>query len=266
MSRVGFIGPGRMGAPMVARLVAAGHEVSVLGRTDETRTAIGELGGNPVTAVDEAAAPAELVVVCVFTDEQVREVCLDAGLVAAMRPGAVLVIHTTGSPDTARQIAAAARHHEVAVLDAPVSGGPHDIAAGALTVFVGGADDAVSRVRPVLKSYADPLLHVGPLGAGQSVKLVNNALFAAQIGVLREAVRLGERLGVAERDLLAALPHGSASSRVLNMVAGRGSVADFVETAGAFVGKDVDVVRTIVTGAGTDLGMLDELIAAGVHA
>lgn len=251
-----------MGAPMVQRLSGAGHEVTVLGRSAEKRCAAETLGATAATSVAETAASAELVVVCVFTDEQVRRVCVDDGLIDAMRPGTVLVIHTTGNPDTARKLAG---RSDIRVLDAPVSGGPHDIAAGALTVFAGGAADAVAQVRPVLESYADPLLHVGPLGAGQSVKLVNNALFAAQIGALREAVRIGAELGVAEADLLTALPHGSASSRVLHLVGGRGSVSGFIDTAGPFVGKDVEVVRGIVAEVGTDLGLLDGLVDAGVR-
>lgn len=264
MSRVGVIGAGRMGGPMAARLVADGHAVTVLGRTDEKRSAIAELGARPVAGVAETAATAEVVVVCVFTDEQVRQVCLDEGLVGAMSPGATLVVHTTGSPATVRALADAAGSR-VDVVDAPVSGGPHDIAAGALTVFAGGAEEAVERVRPVLSSYADPLLHVGPLGAGQSVKLVNNALFAAQIGLLREGVRLGGRLGVAEPDLLAALTHGSAASRVAALIAARGSVDAFVDVAGAFVGKDVDVVRAIAAASGADLGLLDDAVSAGLR-
>jgi 3-hydroxyisobutyrate dehydrogenase len=201
------------------------------------------------------------VVVCVFTDDQVRDVCLDGGLLAAMAPGATLVVHTTGSPDTARQLATRGREHGVDVIDAPVSGGPHDIAAGTVTLFVGGAESAVDRVRPALAAYGDPILHVGPLGAGQSVKLVNNTVFAAQIGLLQEAVRLGKTLGVAEPDLLTALTHGSSSSRVLDMIAGRGSVGAFIDMAGTFVGKDVDVVRGIAAQAGADLGLLGDAIA-----
>ena len=91
------------------------------------------------------------------------------------------------------------------MVDAPVSGGPHDIAAGQVTLFVGGADDAVARVRPVLGGYGDPILHVGPHRCGPAVKLVNNTLFAAQIGLLAEAVRLGDRLGIDEAALLDAM-------------------------------------------------------------
>ena len=141
-----------------------------------------------------------------------------------------------------------------------MSGGPHSAAAGALTVFVGGADDAVAAVRPLLSSYGNPILHVGPLGAGQKVKLVNNSLFAAQIGLLADAVELAARLGVAESELLTALAHGSAASRVLDIVAAGGSVASFIETAGEFVGKDIAVVRQIAAELGSDLGVLDDVI------
>ena len=179
--------------------------------------------------------------------------------------GALLVIHTTGSPGTAQSVAAAAESHGIGVVDAPVSGGPHDIAAGRITLFVGGADDAVERVRPVLASYGDPILHVGPVGAGQGVKLVNNTLFAAQIGLLHEAVRLGDRLGIEERRLLDAIGHGSAASRVASMVGAGGSVDAFIDMVAEFVGKDVAVVRKTAAELGSDLGLLDDVINAGIR-
>jgi 2-hydroxy-3-oxopropionate reductase len=251
-----------MGRPMVSRLVDAGHQVRAFGRCDEKRSAITELGADAVDEIAAVCADAEAVAVCVFTDEQVRHVCLAEDLLAAMPAGSILVLHTTGSPRTAEAIAERATPCGVDVVDAPVSGGPHNAAAGALTLFVGGADDAVARVRPVLSSYGDPILHVGPLGAGQKVKLVNNTLFAAQIGLLSDAVELAARLGVTESALLTALPHGSAASRVLDIVAARGSVASFIQTAGEFVGKDIAVVRQIAAELGSDLGVLDYVIDA----
>jgi 2-hydroxy-3-oxopropionate reductase len=245
---------------MVGRLAQAGHRVSALSRSDQKRSPIAELGANPVDNIAALSADADVVVVCVFTDEQVRQVCLDDGLVAAMPAGSALVLHTTGSPRTVESIAASAARRGIEVVDAPVSGGPHNAAAGALTLFVGGGDDTVARVRPVLSCYGDPVLHVGPLGAGQKVKLVNNALFAAQIGLLSGSVELGAQLGVSESALLAALPHGSAASRVLDIVAAGGSVASFIHTAGEFVGKDVAVVRGIAAQLGGDLGVLDDVI------
>lgn len=127
---------------------------------------------------------------------------------------------------------------------------------------MGGADDAVTHVRPVLGCYGDPVLHVGPCGAGQKVKLINNALFAGHIGLLAGSIRLGERLGLPESALLRALPHGSATSRVLNLVAAQGSVASFIGATGDFVGKDVALARGIAAELGGDLGVLDDAIRA----
>jgi len=249
-----------MGAPMVGRLVGAGHDVRVLGRTDEKRSAIAELSATPVADIGDVTEGADVVVVCVFTDDQVAELCLDGQLVATMAAGSSLVVHTTGSPKTARAIAATFGH--VDVIDAPVSGGPHDIAAGTVTLFAGGDDAAVERTRPVLASYGDPILHAGPTGAGQLVKLVNNTLFAAQIALVAEGVQLGSRLGIEELPLLNALVHGSAQSRVLSMVAAAGSAEGFISAVGEFIGKDVAVVRRTVADLGDELGELDRLVSA----
>ena len=260
MTRVGFIGTGRMGAPMVRCLVDAGHEVRALGRTPEKCDAVRDLGASAVTDPGAVADGADAVIVCVFTDEQVRQVCLESGLVAAMSPGAVLIIHTTGSPRTAETIAA----RGVDVVDAPVSGGPHDIAAGQVTLFVGGVDDAVARAHPLLSAYGDPVLHVGRTGAGQLVKLINNALFAAQIGLIAEGVRLGALLGISEPALLEALTHGSAGSRALGNISRAGSAAAFIDAVGGFIGKDVAVVRETLAELGGDLGPLTGLVDAGL--
>lgn len=260
--RLGFIGTGRMGHPMTRKLVEAGHEVRALARSQDKRATLAADGAHPVAAVPEAGEGADAVLVCVFTDEQVQEVCLSSGLLDAMPEGAVLVIHTTGSPRTAENIATRAAPFGISVIDAPVSGGPHDIAAARLTLFAGGPPAVLEQVRPALASYADPILHAGPLGAGQRVKLVNNALFAAQLGLLASAVDLAAQFGVAEPVLLSALPHGSAASRALTAVASRGSVAAFAETVGGFLTKDIAVARKTAAALGATLGPLDQAIAA----
>jgi 3-hydroxyisobutyrate dehydrogenase-like beta-hydroxyacid dehydrogenase len=260
--RVGMVGAGRMGGPMVGRLVAAGHAVTVLGRSEQARADLAAEGARAVADLGDVGDAAEVVLVCVFTDEQVRDVCLHGALLDRMPDGSVLVVHTTGHPRTVEAIAERAADRAVAVLDAPVSGGPHDIAAGRITLFVGGAAEAVTRAEPALRSYAEPVLHVGALGAGQRVKLLNNALFAAHIGLLRDAARLGVSWGVAEPALLEALTHGSAASRALTGVAARGSVARFAEAVGEFLGKDVDNVRKVAADLDGDLGALDRAIDA----
>ncbi|MEU5755909.1 NAD(P)-dependent oxidoreductase [Streptomyces sp. NPDC047829] len=250
---LGFVGAGRMGRPMVRRLVRAGHRVRVYVRGVQAWEAVVRSGAEPVTSLTGAARGVDAVLVCVLTDAQVREVCLDdGGLRAALPAGAVIGVHTTGDPRTVRALA----DRGADVVDVPVSGGPHDIEAGRLTVFAGGCREAVERVRPALEAYADPVLHVGPLGAGQSVKLVNNSLFAAQLGLLAHAAELGRRLGVEEAALLAALSHGSAAGRASAAAAARGGVAPLAASAGPFLRKDLAVATALAGELGLELGPL----------
>lgn len=246
-----------MGRPMVERLVGAGHQVTVLGRAPDKRERLREAGAEPVAAAAETADGADIVCVCVFSDDQVKEA--GAAVLPAMRAGSVLVVHTTGSPATARDLAETAPA-DVGVIDCPVSGGPHDIAAGAITLLAGGATGHVETARPVLEAYGDPVLHVGPLGAGQTVKLVNNAVFAANIGLLAAAARLGSQLGIEEESLLAALTHGSAGSRALDSAARAGSVSTFARAVAGFLDKDIAVVQATAAGLGGDLGVLGAAI------
>lgn len=257
---IGVVGAGRMGRPMIGRLAEAGHHLRVLGRSAGARGALTADGLSAVAEVTEVADGADVVLVSVYNDDQVREVCLDSGFLEALERGSVVVVHTTGSPRTVESIAEAASAREIGVVDSPFSGGPHDVARGRVTLLVGGAEDTVMRIRPLLECYGHPVLHVGPLGAGQRVKLVNNALFTAQIGLLSEAVRLGTELGIEEETLLRALPHGSAASRAASFAAAKGSVAAVAEAIGAFVGKDVDIVRKVAAELGGDLGGLDHAI------
>jgi 3-hydroxyisobutyrate dehydrogenase-like beta-hydroxyacid dehydrogenase len=264
LTRVGFIGTGRIGGPMVARLATAGHDVRVLVRRAEKRSTVEALGAQPVSTLDEVADSADTVIICVFTDEQVQQICLESDLLPAMKPGTVLVVHTTGSPVTAEAIAARADRHFIDVVDAPISGGPHDVAAGQVTLFVGGGDDAVAQICPVLSCYGDPILHVGATGAGQRVKLLNNLLFAAQIGLVAETIELGNRLGISESTLLQALPHGSGTSSALSKIAAAGSAETFINAVGDFIGKDVEVIRETLAELGSDLSPLDDIVNAGL--
>jgi 2-hydroxy-3-oxopropionate reductase len=260
--KLGFVGAGRMGLPMVHRLRAAGHMVRVLARSPQARerlTAAGLPAADLVGTAGEAADGAAALMVCVHTDAQVREVCL-GGALDRLPGGALLIVHTTGDPGTVEEIARA--HRGIAVVDAPVSGGPAQAATGALTVFAGGAADALERALPLLRTYADPVLTVGPLGAGQRVKLVNNALFAATTALVADAVALGARLGLDEATLLAALSHGSASSRALSLAAGFGSAGALAGGLGGFLGKDVAIVREVAARLGADLGAIGQALAS----
>jgi 3-hydroxyisobutyrate dehydrogenase len=205
---------------------------------------------------------ADAVFVVVLNDEQVRSVCLGTnGAIAAMKRGATLVQHTTSDPATAQLLVDAGAAVGVRVLDAALSGGPHDIAAGTLTLWVGGEEADVEAMRPLLQSYASPILFVGPAGNGQRVKLVNNALFVAQVGLVIDAVRLAGSLGIEEQMILAAVQHGSGSSRALDVVA-HGSVDAIAGRLGALMQKDVTVVRTVARQAGVDLGIMGTVLSS----
>jgi 3-hydroxyisobutyrate dehydrogenase-like beta-hydroxyacid dehydrogenase len=261
--KVGFIGPGRMGRPMVEKLREADHDVTVLVRRPEDRAAAQAEGLRCVDTVPAAVADAEVVVVAVLTDAQVHEVCLGAGgALDTMRPGATLVQHTTSDPATAALLVEAARDRGIGVLDAALSGGPHDIAAGRLTLWVGGDEDLLERTRPLLSAYAAPILFVGPAGNGQRVKLVNNALFVAQVGLAVDAVRLAGSLGIEEGAVLAALQHGSGASRALGVVAGRGSVDAVAPVLADLMSKDVATVRAVAASIGADLGILGAVLSS----
>jgi 3-hydroxyisobutyrate dehydrogenase len=261
--KIGLIGAGRMGRPMAARLASAGHDVTVLARRPQAVGAAEADGLAWADTVAGAVRDADLVFTVVLTDEQVRSVCLDpGGAVTAMRPGAVIVQHTTCDPATPELIARRAADRGIEVLDAALSGGPHDIAAGTLTLWVGGDEALLARLRPVLAAYASPIMPVGPLGNGQRVKLVNNALFVAQVGLAIDAVRLAGSLGIQEQAILAALPHGSGASRALGVVARGGSVDAVADRLADLMLKDVTTVREVAQRAGADLGIIGTVLSS----
>ena len=254
--KLGFIGAGRIGRPMIGRLVGAGHQVHVLDRSGAAREAVAAAGAVPVDDVATLARGAQAVLLCPYSDAQVREIALDGDLVDRMDPGTVLVVHTTGSPLTATAIAERGRAGDVEVVDAPISGGPHDIEAGAVTLYTGATEAGLRRAHPVLSAYGDPIVHLGPTGAGQQVKLINNAVFAANIGVLAEAVRLAGELGLDEGAVLRGLTAGSGNSMALGGAARAGSIATFGAAVGEFVGKDIAVVKQVAAQLGVDLGVM----------
>ena len=261
--KIGVIGSGRMGQPIVDRLIAAGHDVTVHVRRPEARTNTGDSTPSWADAIEETVRDADAVFVVVLTDEQVRSVCLGPhGAIAAMAAGATLVQHTTSAPETARLLAEAGADRGVRVLDAALSGGPHDIAAGRLTLWVGGDEAQLEEMRPLLEAYASPVMFVGPVGNGQRVKLVNNALFVAQVGLAVDAVRVAESLGIDEKAILAALQHGSGASRALGVVASGGSVDSVAVRLADLMSKDVSVVRKVARGAGADLGIIGTVLSS----
>jgi 3-hydroxyisobutyrate dehydrogenase-like beta-hydroxyacid dehydrogenase len=230
--RVGFVGAGLMGAPMVERLIAAGHEVVVASRTPDRLPA----GWTAVTDPAAAAADAEVVCTILPDSAEVREVV--AAVLSTAKPGAVIVEMTTHSPHVARELAAAAAERGVSYLDSPAGGGIAAVRAGALALWVGGDAEALDRARPVLTAIGDPqrLRHCGPAGAGLVVKLINNYLVAVNAVASGEALAMAREAGV---DLPVAIEAiatggGGANAQLANLYPNRVFVGDF--TAGFKLG------------------------------
>lgn len=255
--RIGFVGAGQMGLPMVRRLVAAGHQVAAYARRAEAREQIESAGATGVDDPKAAVAEAEAVVVCLFSDTQLRELAVGSdGFVSTMAPGALLISHVTGSPATPRALAEAGAATGVRVVDAPVSGSAVDVDAGRLTVLLGGEGADIEASRAVLSAYGDPLLTIGPLGSAMAVKLLNNALFAAQVQLAGEVERVAADFGVDLGTVAPAILASSGRSYAMDVAGRNGSMAMVVERAGHFLHKDVAVVEEVARELGLDLGVL----------
>lgn len=264
MAQVGFLGAGRMGRPMMQRLIVAGHAVRVHYRFDWEEEEFTRDGAELTEDVDEIARGADAVIVNLFSDEQVNQILLaPGGLIEAIEPGTVVVLHTTSSPRTSEQIAARLTERDASFVDAAVSGGPHDIEARKLTLFAGGAEDAWAKAEPFLRAYGSPILHLGPAGTGMKVKLLNNAAFGAHIGVVSVLSDLARTLDLEEKTLYEAMAHGSGDSAVVAMVARGGSAKAFSTSTAEFVDKDVHTAETLLGALGASLEPFDSLYRAG---
>ena len=259
--RVGIIGTGEMGRPLIDRLLAAGYPVAAYARRPEVRNELAAVGVEVVPSVSALAADRDVVVLYVFADEQVRAVALDDGLVDAMSPGSLLVIHTTGSPATAQAIAARANDRGVGVLDAPGSGGPEQVADGTLNLFVGGDATDLERCRPVFAAYTSHVTHFGALGSGQMVKLLNNLLFGAHVELAIEAARLAGAFGIDAAEVARVLHTCSGQSFSLDLIASMGSAENLVAGAGPYIHKDVVVARDVAASIDAPLGTFDAVTA-----
>ena len=219
--RVGFIGLGSQGGPMARRIVEGGYDLTLWARRPATLEPYADTAAKTAGSPAELAAASDLVCLCVVGDDDVREVLNgDSGVLAGLAPGGIVAIHSTVHPDTCREIAETAAAQGVSVIDAPVSGGGPAVEEGKLLVMVGGDEDVVERCRPVFATYADPIVHLGPLGSGQVTKILNNLLFTANLGSAMSTLELGEsaRRSTAIR-LCEVLTGGSATSKALGSIA-----------------------------------------------
>jgi 3-hydroxyisobutyrate dehydrogenase-like beta-hydroxyacid dehydrogenase len=214
MAKVAFLGLGVMGFPMAGHLQAKGHAVTVYNRTPARAAAWVERHGGATAATPaEAARGAEFVMACVGNDDDLRAVCLgEAGAFAGMARGAVFVDHTTVSAAVTRELAAVAADRGLGYVDAPVSGGQAGAENGVLSVMCGGAEDDYARAEPVIAAFARVCRRLGPTGAGQLAKMVNQICIAGLVQGLSEGLHFAEKAGLDIVDLVEVISQGAAGS------------------------------------------------------
>jgi len=217
--KIAFLGLGVMGGPMAAHLARAGHRVTVYNRTlaraSEWMERYKPEGFDLAMAATpaEAAAGQDCVLTCVGNDADLAEIALgNTGVLAAMAPGSLFIDHTTVSASIARDIAAEATRLGLLAVDAPVSGGQAGAENGTLAIMCGGGEEAMARAKPVMQAYAARIVHIGPAGAGQTTKMVNQVCIAGVLQGLSEAVRLAQAADLDMDKVLGAISGGAAQS------------------------------------------------------
>jgi 3-hydroxyisobutyrate dehydrogenase-like beta-hydroxyacid dehydrogenase len=203
-----------MGYPMAGHLARAGHTVSVYNRSAARADAwVAEYGGTAKATPREAAADVDFAFLCSGNDDNVRSVVHgESGVLAGLAKGAVLVDHTTGSAQLAREIFAEAQGRGIDFLDAPISGGQAGAQSGALTIMLGGSPAAFERVDPLLACYAKKTLLMGDAGCGQLTKMVNQICITGLVQSLSEGLHFAEKSGLDARRVVEVISQGAAQS------------------------------------------------------
>lgn len=219
---VAFLGLGTMGAAMAANLARAGFAVTAWNRTPGRAPGLGAIGVTSAATPADAAATAEIVVVCVSDTPDVEAILFgEDGAVEGAREGTLVIDCSTIAPSGSWDFAARLRQRGLTMIDAPVSGGSEGARNATLTIFVGGEAEDVERGRPVLEAMGRTITHVGPIGAGQAVKAVNQVILAGTYLGVAEGIVLAIKAGLDVEQVIGALGGGAAQSWVLANRAGR---------------------------------------------
>src|SRR6516165_1657445 len=239
----GFIGLGSQGGPMAQRMIDAGFPTILWARRAETLEPYKGTAAKFAASIAELGAACEHVGICVVDDAGVTTTC--EALLPAMKPGSRVIIHSTILPETCIALAAKFAERGIELVDAPVSGGGGGAAAGTLTVMVGGNDAAVAAARPVFESFAGLILHLGPVGAGQNAKLVNNTLMAANMALADAALAAGAALNIERAALIELIKVSSGRSFAFDVRARLPDASAFTHGA-PLLAKDVGLLGAVL--------------------
>ena len=216
MARIGFIGLGNMGGPMARNLVRAGHEVKGFDLSEEALNFAIQAGVAAANSVKDAASSVDVVVTMLPVGQNVREVFLDDGVLAAAGDGTLLIDSSTIDVDSARAVHAAASAQGFDMLDAPVSGGVPGADAGTLTFMCGGQKSTFDRARPILEGMGQNIVLCGAPGQGQVTKICNNMIAGITLLAASEALTMGEKLGVDRKILYDVISTSTGASHIFN--------------------------------------------------
>jgi 3-hydroxyisobutyrate dehydrogenase len=234
---------------MARRIVDSGFELTLWARRPESLEPYADTAASVAPSPAEVGAASDIVGICVMGDEDVEDVLLRRdGVVRGMSAGGVVAIHSTIHPDTCSLVAEQAAQRGIGVIDAPVSGGGGAAAGRTLLVMVGGKMEHLDRCRPVFEAFSNLVIHLGPLGAGQMAKLVNNLVFTALVTVSLETFSFAEQLGIDRSAMAEVLAHGSGGSRASAILAGSGFDTSGMRSAVTNLQKDVRIVLDVARG------------------
>jgi 3-hydroxyisobutyrate dehydrogenase-like beta-hydroxyacid dehydrogenase len=227
---------------MARRIIESGYETTLWARRPESLEPFADTDAKIASTPGMLGATSDVLCICVVDDAGVDQVLRGPdGALATMADGSIVVVHSTVHPATCVKLHA--DFPRLHIVDAPVSGGGHKAEAKELLVMVGGQVDVVERCRPIFETFGDPVLHVGPLGAGQEVKLLNNVVFTAQLGLAAEVFTLAGVRGLDPAAVAAVLAAGSGRSYAADVVAGGGfSLDGLAAFAGPLLAKDVGIL------------------------
>ncbi len=231
---------------MARRIAEAGLSLMLWARRVETLEPFADTGAHFAGSIAELGGACDHVGICVVDDAGVQSVC-DV-LIPAMKRGSRIAIHSTIHPDLCRALSTRARASGIDLLDAPVSGGGPAAAAGTLTVMVGGAEDVLEAARPVLAAFAGLIVHLGDVGAGQTAKLVNNCLMAANMAMSHHALAIGATLGIDRAALGELIKASSGRSFGFEVYARLPNPPAFAH-GGKLLSKDVSLLATLLDDA-----------------
>lgn len=219
--KVAFIGMGTMGTAMALNIIKAGHEVTVHNRSREKEEPVAKAGARRAGSPKEASQEADIIITCVSDTPDVEGVVLgENGVIHGAQTGAIVIDMSTISPSATRRMAAQLARKGIRMLDAPVSGGSEGAQKGTLTIMVGGEAEDVAQAMPVLSAMGKSITHVGPSGAGQFTKAINQVIISGVYLAVAEGLTLGLKAGLDMEKVVQALAGGAAGSWVLNFRSG----------------------------------------------